>query len=350
MDLVQQLERSFYVKSRIGRAAALRVAYMAYAVTLSRGGPGKPRQEAIESLRRRMEALFALDYEDAERGIYPRALIDSLPWRDYLKVLPDLVADLPRTRLRIQEDRFDELPAGAQERYPRYYARNFHFQTDGYLGHTSARLYDLQVEMLFGGTADAMRRRMIPPVVEAVGSSPEKQPARPPRILDVACGTGRLLSMLGAALPVASYTGVDLSPHYISHARGALPRSLDVSLLVENGERLPFEDGRFDVVTCLYLFHELPRDVGQRVLAELVRVVRPGGRVVLGDSVQLHDAPELEPELRAFPVRFHEPYYLGYIQDDLAMRAREAGLAVESEAAHFLTKVVVGRKAEAARA
>ena len=350
MDLVHQLERSLYVKSRVGRAAALRVAYLAYAVTLSRGGAGKPRKQAVEALRRRMEALFALDYEDAERGLYPRALIDSLPWRGYLKVLPDLLADLPRTRLRIQQDRSDELPEGAQERYPRYYARNFHFQTDGYLGHTSARLYDLQVEMLFGGTADAMRRRLIPPVVEAARASSTGSANRLPRILDVACGTGRLLSMLGAALPRAAYTGVDLSPHYISHARRALPGSLDVSLLVENGEHLPFEDGRFDVATCLYLFHELPRDVGQRVLAELVRVVRPGGRVVLGDSVQLRDTPELEPELRAFPVRFHEPYYLGYIQDDLARRAREAGLVVESEEAHFLTKVVVGRKEEAARA
>jgi len=346
MDLVQALERSFYVKTRVGRAAALRMAYVLYAATLSRGGPGKPRREAIESLRGRMEALFALDYEDAERGVYPRALIESLPWRDYARVLPDLLFDLPRTRQRIQEDRFDELPEGAQERYPRYYARNFHFQTDGYLGHTSARLYDLQVEMLFGGTADAMRRRMIQPVVEAS----RRAGGRTPRILDVACGTGRLLSMLGAALPGAAFTGVDLSPHYVAHARRALAPTLDVSLLVENGERLPFEDGRFDVVTCLYLFHELPRDVGQRVLAELVRVVRPGGRVVLGDSVQLRDTPELEAELRAFPVRFHEPYYLGYIQDDLAQRAREAGLAVESAAAHFLTKVVVGRKPEAAQA
>ena len=349
MDLVHQLQQSFYVKSRIGRAAALRVAYLAYSATLSRGGPGKPRKEAVEALQHRMGALFALDYQDAERGLYPRALIASLPWRDYLKVLPDLIADLPRTRLRIQEDRFDEVPAGAQERYPRYYARNFHFQTDGYLGHTSARLYDLQVEMLFGGTADAMRRRMIPPVVEAARASSIRLPNRPPRILDVACGTGRLLSMLGAALPQASFTGVDLSPHYISHTRRALPESLDVSLLVENGEALPFEDGRFDAVTCLYLFHELPRDVGQRVLAELSRVVRPGGLVVLGDSVQLRDAPELEMELLAFPMRFHEPYYLGYIQDDLAMRAREAGLSVESDAAHFVTKVVVGRKAEGAR-
>jgi ubiquinone/menaquinone biosynthesis C-methylase UbiE len=342
LSLPRELERSLYVRTGLGRATALRVAYLAYAATLARGLPRRPKPEALASLRRRMEALFDRDFEDAALGLYPRALLGELPWRDYLRALPALLADLPRTRERIREERFDDLPGGAAGRYPRYYARNFHFQTDGYLGHTSARLYDLQVEMLFGGTADVMRRRMIPRVVEEARARLARGAV--PRVLDVACGTGRLLSMLGAALPQASFTGVDLSPHYIAHARRALGPQLDVSLLVENAERLPFEDGRFDAVTCLFLFHELPRDVGLRVLAECARVVRPGGCVVLGDSLQLLDAPELEAELRAFPDRFHEPYYLGYVQDDLSMRASEAGLSVESAAAWFLTKVVAARK------
>src|SRR5438445_587283 len=75
------------------------------------------------------------------------------------------------------------------DRYPRYYARNFHYQSEGYLGQTSAALYDLQVELLFGGTADAMRRRILPPVVRFARAR-NASAAHPLRILDVACGTG----------------------------------------------------------------------------------------------------------------------------------------------------------------
>jgi len=341
---VRELSRRLYVMSRVGRGVAIRAVYLAYAKTLT-DSFSIGRKEAALNLRGRMERLFEQDWRDAEAGLYPRALLANSAWRDYARVMPKLLADLPRTRARIREQRFDDLPEGTSGKYPRYYARNFHFQTDGYLGHTSAALYDLQVEMLFGGTADAMRRRLIPPIVEHARARAQSGSAHAPlRVLDVACGTGHLLAQLGAALPHAELTGVDLSPHYISHARAHLPRELTLSLLVDNAEALPFGAPRFDAITCLYLFHELPADVRARVIAEMVRVLKPGGLLVLGDSLQTRDAEELEEELRAFPSRFHEPYYLPYLKDDLAGRARAAGLLVESVQSHFLTKVVVARK------
>ena len=48
------------------------------------------------------------------------------------------------------------------ERYPAYYLQNFHYQTDGWLSADSARLYDFQVETLFLGSADTMRRQVLP--------------------------------------------------------------------------------------------------------------------------------------------------------------------------------------------
>jgi len=343
--VARDLARRLFVLGRIGRGAAIHAAYLAYARTLSDAFNGD-RPAAVQLLRTRMEQLFERDFDDAEAGLYPRALIEALPWREYAKAVPKLLADLPRTRARIRAQQFDDLPEGSAERYPRYYARNFHFQTDGYLGHTSALLYDLQVEMLFSGTADAMRRRLVPPVVRFARAHEARLRAegQPLRVLDVACGTGQLLRQLGQALPDASFTGVDLSPHYIAHARSTLSPTLDISLLADNAEALPFPDGRFDAVTCLYLFHELPGDVRSRVLGEIARVVKPGGLVVLGDSLQLVDAPELDHELRTFPNRFHEPYYLGYVKEDLAERARKAGLVIEGLEQHFLTKVIVARK------
>jgi ubiquinone/menaquinone biosynthesis C-methylase UbiE len=344
-ELRRELSRKVYVQSRMARTLALRMAYMAYTKLLLRWTDPPTRQAAL-SLRSRIEQLFEEDWQDAESGIYPRELIETQHLWEYAQAVPRLLADLPRTRARIGRGDFQDVPDDAAPgRYPRYYARNFHFQTEGYLGHTSAALYDLQVELLFGGTADAMRRRLIPPVVrfarEAGASS-----ARPLRLLDVACGTGHLLRMLGAALPQeAKFFGVDLSPHYIARAREVLPRTLDVSLVCDNAEKLPFLDGSFDAVTSVFLLHEMPGDVRARVLAEMARVVRPGGLVVVADSVQLGDAPELEREILAFPSRFHEPYYLGYVQDDLAKRLGDAGLRVTEAKLAFLTKVATATKA-----
>ena len=341
-DLRAELSRSYYVRSRTARTAAFRMAYIAYARTVAGWQLRKPTAEARASLRRRIEDLFARDWQDANDGLYPRELIDGLPWREYALAAPKLIADLPKTRERIRSRRHDELP-GQAERYPRYYARNFHYQTDGYLGHTSAELYDLQVELIFGGTADVMRRRLVPPVVrfaraEGYGA------ARPMKLLDVACGTGHLLRFLGKALPDARLYGLDLSPQYIARARETLPRDMEVSLICDDAEKLPFVDGHFDAATNLYLLHEVPRDVRARVLGEMFRVVRPGGLAVVADSLQFRDAPELTRELRAFPERFHEPYYEEYAAQDLATLVAAAGFTVRETTLAFLTKIVVAEK------
>jgi ubiquinone/menaquinone biosynthesis C-methylase UbiE len=103
-------------------------------------------------------------------------------------------------------------------------------------------------------------------------------------------------------------------------------------------------DGHFDAVTSVFLFHELPKDVRARVLSEIARVVRPGGLVVVADSLQLRDAPELSREIESFPERFHEPYYGGYVEEDLAASAAVAGLRVRETSLAFLTKIVVAEK------
>src|SRR5690606_33839699 len=94
-------------------------------------------------------------------------------------------------------------------RYPPYYRRNFHWQTDGYFSERSAELYDLGVEILFRGTADIMRRQVIPPITRFLRGtdSGARVGARPGdvRLLDIACGTGRTLKQLAVAHPELRY-------------------------------------------------------------------------------------------------------------------------------------------------
>lgn len=270
--------------------------------------------------------------------------------------LSDFDRSLPETALRLRE-MFADIPksaerSAAEERQevrdeldtsdlPEYYTQNFHYQTGGYLTSESARLYDLQVETLFSGTAGAMRRQALRPIADAVAGHDQRKLA----LLDVACGTGRLMGEIARAFPGLRQTGIDLSDAYIREARDHLKGRRNIELDTANGEHLPYGDGAFDIVTCSFLFHELPAPVRRTVIAETARVLTPGGTLVFIDSMQLGDAPKFDGMLEAFPERFHEPYYRNYLSDDLDGAFHDAGLVRAGQWNAFLSKVMVHRRA-----
>lgn len=291
-------------------------------------------------LRRRAE-LHARDLANVDAGMYPRELLFDIPLRRYMWALPLLLRDAPSVVRRKRAGDFRDIPAVDKQRYPAYYRRTFHWQTDGYFSEHSALVYELGVELLFHGTADVMRRQIIPPVTRFVRAAGG---ARHVRLLDIACGTGRTLHQLGQAHPDLRLYGIDLSPAYVRLARKRLEDLAEVALAVENAEALPFADATFDVATSVYLFHELPRNTRRNVVREMFRVVRPGGLLVIEDSAQLCESPELATALHSFPAEFHEPFYDDYLEDDLAGLLREVGFEVESSEPQFVAKVVVARR------
>jgi ubiquinone/menaquinone biosynthesis C-methylase UbiE len=290
---------------------------------------------------RRRDALHERDLANVEAGMYPRELLFDVPVGQYIRALPKLVRDTPRVVRRMRRGDYKDIPAVDKKRFPPYYRRNFHWQTDGYFSEHSAEVYELGVELLFRGTADVMRRQIIPPITRHVQA---RGGANRLRALDIACGTGRTLHQLARTHPTMRLHGADLSPAYIREARRRLVDVAELTLAIENAEALPWADGTFDIVTSVYMFHELPRNARRNAIREMFRVLAPGGLVVLEDSAQLSDSPELAGVLRNFPRDFHEPFYEDYLGDDLAGILRDTGFIVESSLPHLVAKVVVAHK------
>lgn len=298
--------------------------------------------ETIIKMRQRQQELLEVDWQDAEAGIYPQSLLFENSWLDLIAQYPNIWLDLPQIWQRVNQRSYQEFkPEIDRNAYPRYYLQNFHHQTDGYLSDQSANLYDLQVDLLFNGATDAMRRRILKPLKQGLkGFETDYY-----RILDVACGTGRTLKMIRAAFPLASLFGVDLSPAYLRKANELLSPLGELPQLIQtNAEELPYLDNYFQGITNVFLFHELPPEVRQRVINESYRVLQPGGVMVIADSIQLDDHPEFKDMLNNFPITFHEPYYQSYIRDNLTERLTLAGFERIETQTHFASKYWIAFK------
>jgi ubiquinone/menaquinone biosynthesis C-methylase UbiE len=297
-----------------------------------RAGPGMAR------IMEGMGELFARDYTNAERGLYPLPR-DHEP--DLLAASRRYFADLPVASERRAERRSDEVysPETA-EAYPAYFLQNFHYQTGGYLTEESAKLYDTQVEVLFSGAANAMRRQCLVPVAEFMRGRDQRKIS----LLDAACGTGRFVRFVKQAYPRLQVTGCDLSGPYLEEAERHVKPYAGVTFRQAKAEALPFADESFDIVTTIFLFHEVPPDIRRNIAREFHRVLKPGGMLVFMDSVQLGDRPEFDGLIESFPLSFHEPFYASYAQEDLGALFGEAGLEVTHSSPQFLSKLVVARR------
>jgi ubiquinone/menaquinone biosynthesis C-methylase UbiE len=297
-------------------------------------------------IQQRLNQILETDWQDAQKGVYPEEMLFDNPWEDFFRYYPMVCLDIPKIWERANQKRHQDFsPEISTEGYPSYYLQNFHHQTDGYLSDMSANLYDLQVEILFNGSADAMRRRILAPLKQSLKAF-SSIPAQQIKVLDVACGTGRTLKFMRGTLPSASLFGTDLSPAYLRKANqllsenpGELPQ-----LMQANAEELPYLDNYFQAVTCVFMFHELPPDARQNVINQAFRVMQPGGVLIICDSVQAIDSPELMPLMESFPTMFHEPYYRHYTTDNLVERLEKAGFRNITTENHFMSKYWVAHK------
>jgi ubiquinone/menaquinone biosynthesis C-methylase UbiE len=334
-----------------GAAQGLRVSwyYGQKLVAASRAAP-PPVPIAAESraalpdrarLLRDLGLLFERDWRNIAAGIY-RLPVDLIPnplaeWRRSRRFFADLESVEARRRANDNSEVLRQAPPG---RYPRYYLQNFHFQTDGYLSRRSAELYDHQVEVLFGGGADAMRRQALVPLQRELA----RRGVRGARLLDIGCGTGRFLREVKSNYPTLDVTALDLSPFYLAEARRNLAPWSRTNFITAAAEDIPSPDASFDIICTIYLYHELPAKPRRRIAGEIARLLKPGGLLIFLDSLQHGDEPDYDALLDRFPHGFHEPYYASYVHTDLAALFGKVGLAAESSELAYFSKLATFRK------
>lgn len=314
--------------------------------TLTTGKNKFRKHQDPEHMKRIVRELAQLLKEDSEKiaqGLYPiEVLIPENPRTHFFR-WPLILIDGYFLSQRRSGRKAKEFTKKAQEfvqEMPEYFRRNFHFQTDGYLSNHSAELYDHQVDILFSGATDAMRRLIIPLLKKTeLSSSGEGL-----HFLEVGAGTGRLTKFMSLSFPKAKIVATDLSPPYLKKAQANLRFRDRIDFAQTPAEELPYKDQNFDVVYSCFLFHELPLEIRRKVLREGLRVLKPGGYFGFVDSVQKQDAGDKAPLLEQFPVDFHEPFYKNYISHPMEDLLQEEGFEVVDSHLGFFAKAVLARK------
>ncbi len=335
----------------LGQTARVGVYFGQYALSARLTRPVKPKRPIAgpiagqEAVLADLRALLRRDWANIEAGVYrmPHDLLDEPvgALRRARRYFRDLRAVERRRHGRGHDEVLRQADdAALRGRYPRYYLQNFHFQTGGWLSPDSAEIYDHQVEVLFGGGADAMRRQALVPLAAFLRGRRTAET----RLIDIACGTGRFLTFVKDNYPRLPVTALDLSPHYLAQAARSLRRWRGVETLQAPAEATGLPDAGFDLASCIYLFHELPPKVRPRVAAEIARLLKPGGRLLFVDSIQKGDAPAYDGLLDYFPVAFHEPYYGSYVSCDLEGLFAAAGLTTLSVERAYFSRVMVLEK------
>ena len=104
---------------------------------------------------------------------------------------------------------------------------------------------------------------------------------------------------------------------------------------------MPLPDSSQDAVTSIFVFHELPPKIRRIAIRECARVLKPGGRLVILDSLQRGDRPDYGGLLELFPQNYHEPYYSSYTKEDFSVLAADCDLKPVRNVNAFISKVMV---------
>lgn len=115
----------------------------------------------------------------------------------------------------------------------------------------------------------------------------------PLAILDIGCGTGRLLRRMHARWPLATLTGIDLSEKMVAQARKFTSAAV---IYQASAEHIPLEDASVDLASSTMSFHHWSDQL--QGVSETSRVLRAGGIFILADTNIGHGQPRSKSQVR----------------------------------------------------
>jgi SAM-dependent methyltransferase len=158
---------------------------------------------------------------------------------------------------------------------------------------------------------------------------------------DLGCGTGQWSAALAPF--VARVVAVDASAPMLHAAKRRLQRFDNVDLRRGDLEALPIDDGRLDAATLMLVLHHLPEPAA--ALAEVARVLRPGGRVVIADMLP-HDRDVYRQQMGHVWLGFSDDHISALLRDNGFGTVRIVPLPADPRARGPALFIATGRKPE----
>lgn len=210
---------------------------------------------------------------------------------------------------------------------PGYYTANeFHIQPGSFHGDSLAgAVYEVGVATYtmhrYGKAGDEMGRAIVGVLAKVAGGRKFR------RMLYMGCGPGYKAYPVLDAFPDAQMYGIDLAAPMLRFAhRRAMEHGKRIHFRQMNAEHMRFDEGRFDLVFCMLLLHEMPASAIRNVLRSAYEVLAPGGMLI---NLELPEYASLDP-LSAYLMDWDtehngEPYWRAYHEFDLVGAYRRAG-------------------------
>ncbi|HXH48117.1 MAG TPA: methyltransferase domain-containing protein [Terriglobia bacterium] len=147
-----------------------------------------------------------------------------------------------------------------------------------------SKKHQATVQKQFTNTAEAFSKFAVRDSPEVIADKVRFLKPQPEMLfLDVACGPGGLVMAMAPELRYAF--GMDLTPEMLRYSRQfqAEKQVPNAAFICAEGEAIPYADAAFDLVSCQYAFHHIPKP--DLVLQEMLRVTKPDGRIFVDDTL-----------------------------------------------------------------